>query len=94
MTGCDIVCVATDCELFVEREGNFFLYILSMGFISSYVLRYLLLRQQTLGFPTKPVGSRRHQEDDHLVSGFSDMFAGLQVSGNLETCKLEIYLVI
>ena len=35
-----------------------------------------------------------HQEDDHLVSGFSDIFAGFQVSGNLETGNLLTNLVI
>jgi len=28
-----------------------------------------------------------HQEDVHLVSAFSDIFAGFRVSGNLETRK-------
>ena len=35
-----------------------------------------------------------HQDDDHLVSGFSDIFAGLQVSGNLEYNLLSNLVVL
>ena len=38
--------------------------------------------------------SLNHQEDDNLVSGFSDIFPGFQVSGNLETGNLVTDLVI
>ena len=49
--------------------------------------------QFALSFP--PCRCSEHQEDDHLVSGFSDIFfTGFQVSGNLETGNLVTDLVI